>query len=184
MCAPRQALAQRKEATVRSVKQLNQFGDTIVEVLIVTAVLGLVLAGSYAIASRSLKGMRASQERGEALKLAEAQIESIKTAVAAKTPGVVQHSQNLFCLKLPAATPAEAAPHKFSLPAKVTQPIENDDFGRYPEACKSGIYHIAVEPTLVAGRGNYAVYVRWDGIGSIGRQEVVLRYRLAPQEDD
>lgn len=165
-------------------KRLNQVGDTIVEVLIVTAVLGLVLAGSYAIASRSLKGMRASQERGEALKLAEGQIESIKTAVAAKTPDVIQHEKNLFCLKLPAATPAEAAPHKFTGPPKVTQPVESDDFGRYPDACKNGIYHIAVEPTIVDGRGNYAVYVRWDGIGGIGRQEVIMRYRLAPQEDD
>ncbi len=161
------------------VKKLNQAGDTIVEVLIVTAVLGLVLAGSYAIASRSLKGMRASQERGEALKLAEGQIESIKTAVAAGTPGVVQYgARNVFCLDLS----KRAAPYAFPSPDTVTQPIANDDFTRYPQECVRGLYHIAVEPSIVDERGNYAVYVRWDGIGDIGRQEVILRYRLTEED--
>lgn len=159
--------------------RLNQAGDTIVEVLLVTAVLGLVLAGSYAIASRSLKGMRQAQERGEALKLAEGQIESIKTAVAAGTNGVLESGSNLFCLNLP----ADQNPHPFTGAQSVTQPIASDDFSRYPAACRKGLYHIAVEQNLVDARGNYVVYVRWDGLNGL-RQEVVMRHRLAPVEDD
>lgn len=57
----------------------NKRGDTIVEVLIALAVLGSVLVGGYSIATRSINSVRASQERGEALKVAEGQIEQLRS---------------------------------------------------------------------------------------------------------
>lgn len=53
-------------------------GDTIIEVLIVIAIITLVLGGAYTTTNRSLQATRAAQERGNALKLAETQIEQIK----------------------------------------------------------------------------------------------------------
>lgn len=53
-------------------------GDTIVEVLLALAVLGSVIVGAYSIATRSLNGVRVAQERSEATKIAEGQIESLK----------------------------------------------------------------------------------------------------------
>jgi Tfp pilus assembly protein PilV len=59
-------------------KRLNNRGDTIVEVMISLAVLGMVIGVSYGTATRSLRGMRMAQERSEALKLAESKVESIR----------------------------------------------------------------------------------------------------------
>lgn len=53
-------------------------GDTIVEVLLAIAITSVVLAGAYVAVSRSMKASRAAQERGEAVKVAEAQIEKLK----------------------------------------------------------------------------------------------------------
>lgn len=56
----------------------NQRGDTIVEVLIAIAIISLTLAGAYTSTNRSANMSRTAQERGEALKWAETQIEQIK----------------------------------------------------------------------------------------------------------
>jgi len=63
----------------------KQRGDTIVEVLIAIAIVSLVLAGAYVTTNRSLLATRSAQERSNALKNAEAQIEQIK-GLAATNP--------------------------------------------------------------------------------------------------
>lgn len=60
----------------------NNKGDTIVEVLIAIAISGLILAGSFVSANRSSQITRTAQERGEALKIAEAQVERIRIGAA------------------------------------------------------------------------------------------------------
>ena len=55
----------------------QQRGDTIVEVLIAVAILAFVVTSASATTTRSSSTVRASQERGEALKLAQSQIEYI-----------------------------------------------------------------------------------------------------------
>ncbi len=62
----------------------DQRGDTIVEVLICLAIMGMVVASSYAIANRSQVGIRNSQERAEATKLAEMQVERVRQGVIEK----------------------------------------------------------------------------------------------------
>jgi type II secretory pathway pseudopilin PulG len=57
-------------------------GDTIVEFMLALSVLGLIIVGGYSIATRSLNGVRVSQERGEALKIAEAQIETVRQKIS------------------------------------------------------------------------------------------------------
>jgi type II secretory pathway pseudopilin PulG len=56
----------------------QQTGDTIIEVLLAIAVIGLVLTISYTTVNRSLRAARSAQEQTQALKLAESQIERIK----------------------------------------------------------------------------------------------------------
>lgn len=53
-------------------------GDTIVEVLISIAIIGAVIAGAYALASRSLREGVSAAEHGEAIKLVQNQIELLK----------------------------------------------------------------------------------------------------------
>jgi type II secretory pathway pseudopilin PulG len=54
-------------------------GDTIVEVLMSIAIVGAVIAGAYALASRSLAEGVSASEHSQAIKLAESQIEALKS---------------------------------------------------------------------------------------------------------
>lgn len=63
-------------------KYFKQRGDTIVEVLLAMAVIGMVLGVAYGIANRSVAIGRSAQERSEALKFAESQLELIKVYIA------------------------------------------------------------------------------------------------------
>src|SRR5262245_14367511 len=75
----------------------RQRGDTIVEVLIAIAVAGVVLAGAYVTSNRSLAATRAAQERSNALKLAEAQMEKIKS-LAISNPTALFAVSSAFCV--------------------------------------------------------------------------------------
>ena len=85
----------------------NQLGDTIVEVLIVIAVISLVMAGAYVTTNRSLLATRAAQERGNALKLAETQIEEIK-GLAATNPTALFGTTAPFCISKATSQPVAA----------------------------------------------------------------------------
>ncbi len=50
-------------------------GDTIIEVLLAMSIIGLVLGAAFGIANRSVQIGRDAQERTEALKIAESQLE-------------------------------------------------------------------------------------------------------------
>jgi len=65
----------------RRLLNLSQTGDTIVEVLLAIAVVSTVLGGAFVSTNHSLRGAQVSQERGEALKLTEAQLELLKAAL-------------------------------------------------------------------------------------------------------
>jgi type II secretory pathway pseudopilin PulG len=59
-------------------KALTRSGDTIVEVMIVLAVLGMAISISYATANRSLLNARQAQENSEASALVRSQLESLR----------------------------------------------------------------------------------------------------------
>lgn len=59
----------------------SQVGDTIIEVLISITVVSLVLAGAFVTSRRSTNAVRTAQERGEAIKYAESQVEQLRAAV-------------------------------------------------------------------------------------------------------
>lgn len=90
---------------------LRQRGDTIVEVLIAMTVIAMVLAGAYVTTNRSIQNTRSAQERGNALKLAEAQIEQLK-GVIATTPDAIFASaitNSPFCVYNNAPVPVANA---------------------------------------------------------------------------
>jgi type II secretory pathway pseudopilin PulG len=70
-------------------------GDTIIEVLFALAVLGAVLSSSYVVVSRNITANRISQERLEAVKIAESQMEKLQIR-ATSDPGVF--TSNNFCM--------------------------------------------------------------------------------------
>lgn len=58
--------------------RLGEAGDTLVEVLMAIAVLGMALAGAFVTTNHSLQATRGSQERENAMKLVESQLEQVK----------------------------------------------------------------------------------------------------------
>lgn len=134
----------------------NQRGDTIVEVLISIAVVSLVLSASYALANRSTQATRQSQERSEALKFAEEQMEKVKTYLSIS--GSDDIISDDFCI-----TGAGAS-------LNVTN-VASD-----PNACSKGPdnrYRMAVD---VDG-DTYRVSSTWDSIGG-GQDNLELVYRI------
>ncbi len=176
---------------------LNSAGDTIVEVLIAMAVLGAVLTGGYAIATSSLNGVRVSQERNEALKVAETQAEALRVQTGKITDRVVQASQlkeliisdnaatpypepngnNAFCMK---ATGDGTVKVKIANPASPTS---------FDPACKVGNgYNVVItnklthlEPSKPDGGPLQVIYninVYWDRSGGGVQQTLNLPYKV------
>jgi prepilin-type N-terminal cleavage/methylation domain-containing protein len=63
-------------------RTLSERGDTLVEVLIAIAVISLILGGAFVTTNRNLQNTRQAQERGNAQKLVESQIEQLKNVIA------------------------------------------------------------------------------------------------------
>jgi len=82
---------------LRTIK--DQRGDTIVEVLLAVAVLGAVLGGAFVAANRNSLVNRSSQERLEAVKVGEAQLERLKAmAASADSSSTIFSAPANFCI--------------------------------------------------------------------------------------
>jgi len=141
----------------------KQRGDTIIEVLLAMAVVGMVLGASFGTANRSLNIGRSAQERTVALKIAESQLELMK---ALNKNGISPPTSD-FCVV-----------------ASVFQPITDTSTGvpcsdLDSSAGGSGLYTIVISPPLAGG--SYQINVSWDRLGGSAfspRDEVNLYYRL------
>lgn len=148
----------------------SETGDTIIEVLIAVTVIGLSIGLAYGVANRSLKSARQSQERTEAVKLAEGQTEQLKALSYrddASDQGIFSVGQT-YCLKNGIK----------KVLSKTIGSLDSDDLNNYGE-CQlpwpSGLYKVAVVPKA---NNNFEVYVRWFGIGQLKKEEVKITYRL------
>ncbi len=132
-------------------QKLSSKGDTIVEVLIAIAIVSVVLAGAFAATRRSANATRTAQEQGEALKLAESQVELIKGAASSGNPNVI--STNDFCIIAATAS---------------LSPTNNC-------VTNNGIDYTTVV-THVAGTKDFVTKVTWDGLSGV-TNSVELDYR-------
>jgi type II secretory pathway pseudopilin PulG len=146
----------------------SQTGDTIVEVMLAIAVIGMVLGASYATATRALRTGRFAQEQTEALKLAESQVEQLKYIASLDiVPGTANDifngsaGQNEFCIR---------DDNSFSK-------VRLADTANYTSFCRgrSGLYDILIRYTSATGL--FHVTVEWDRIGTT-RGNVQVSYRL------
>jgi len=76
----------------------RQRGDTIVEVLISITVISMVLGGAYVTTNKSLISTRSAQERGNAIKLVESQIEQLKGVIATNPNAIFVSAPSPFCV--------------------------------------------------------------------------------------
>jgi len=135
--------------------KLKQRGDTIVEVLIATAVVSIVLTGAMSISNNSLKQIRAAQERSEAQAYAQSTVESLDQFISDNpTAGKDQD----FCI--------EVIDNKPSV----------KDVSDEASQCQFGIYKQVIRRSL--DRNVFTVTVFWDGVTG-NKQQLTLTYRTS-----
>ncbi len=145
---------------------LGSAGDTIVEVMIVLAVLGLAFSISYATATRGLAQSRNAEEHSQALGILSSQVELVRAQI---DQGGDVFRANPYCLTGSTQTPTNLGY------AAVPSSVESDDWSKYT-GCTSGLYHESV--TYDSSTGLFDLKVRWDGNGGLKRQQVELTYRV------
>ncbi|HSW37395.1 MAG TPA: hypothetical protein VLG37_03450 [Candidatus Saccharimonadales bacterium] len=150
----------------------NTAGDTIVEVLVVLAVVGMALGISYATANRSLAGARQAQEHSEALEYIQSQIEDLRVLAPNAT---ADPNKNIF---------GQTEPFCISDPSVATPivPLTDivlTDYTNYPASCVLGsFYHLAI--TYNSSDDSFTVSAIWDDVRGTGQDQVSLVYRLHP----
>lgn len=155
-------------------RRLDSRGDTIVEVLIAILVMSVILTGAFVSARRSQAGIRQSQERVEALKVAEAQLERIRYKARTGTGAELYTAPHTFCVDIA----------MFKHTVTGVQPLQSDSFSPsvYPIGCQaepSGVQFYS-HVTLDTATNTFTSITRWDGFGNIGKQEVRLSVRIDP----
>lgn len=149
---------------MNKLKRLTSQGDTIIEVMVVLAVLGLALSISYATASRSLTQARQAQENTEATTLAQTQIEQLRGnyQVTIDSSNYI-YANPYFCLNNGVRTNLIGTDVK--------------DYASYPPACKfhDDRYHVAIK---YDSPSTFTVTVVWDDLSGNDQSRVTLSYRL------
>jgi len=136
----------------------SQRGDTLVEVLASIAVIGVALAGGYALASHALRTGIDATQRSTALSLAQGQIEFLKNANINKTTDPAT---------IASYTPTDGQ----SFCINDTTAAKTSGVG-----CDFGQYTIAI--TYNDATKIFTIEPSWDRSSSIGRDEMTLYYKL------
>lgn len=152
----------------------RQQGETIIEVMVCLAVLGLVLGLSFASARRSLRSSQDAQERTVASQLAQSLIEVTKFQ-ATRTPTGAPGAALLF--------PAPGASGQFCISTEVSDDEEADmvPVAPSPAACDRGIYQARVEVNALLGTTlptyEYTARVQWESGVSGTTNQALMRYK-------
>lgn len=151
----------------------NNRGDTIIEVLVVLAVLGLAVSIAYATANRSLLNARQAQENTEATEIAQSQLETIHSLSA--DPNSRIYSAGLttrFCfLTSSPTTPSTAGcDNAFG---------NNNLYSVYDYNCSTDPG--ASPCTAITASNTFIVQVIWPDVADQGNDKVTLTYRVYPQ---
>ena len=148
----------------------KQRGDTIIEVMLVVAILGLAFSIAYATANTSVVKARNSQEHAEALQFMDSQVELLRTNLSANT--AVATSGHDFCMDTTTHTPPIAV-------KAVPTPISVCNVGvsnRYALTIKYESY-LYPPPTGVK-QDIYTIQVNWAGANNLGPQHEKITYKL------
>jgi prepilin-type N-terminal cleavage/methylation domain-containing protein len=148
----------------------NQAGDTIVEVMVVLAVLSLALGISYATADRSLLDSRQANQNSQATALLQSQIENLRTLApnpSTDASGYIFNAGQDFCID----SSGDVAPTTSALPSSS---CAFDVFGN------SIPTQILIDYQQTAGvtGGTFNLYASWPNIDGQGSDTVTLSYRL------
>ncbi|HEX7633092.1 MAG TPA: prepilin-type N-terminal cleavage/methylation domain-containing protein [Candidatus Saccharimonadales bacterium] len=155
-------------------KRRNQRGDTIVEVMIVLAVLGSAIGISYATANRSLLNARQAQESARATVIAQSQVEELR----ALAPISDSHNDNyIYSSALPFCLNRNNSGNVVRFDSAIV----------YPDNCKYDQttdfeYDVKITYDNTSGDDKFTISVVYADILGEGQDSVTLTYRV--HQDD
>lgn len=133
-----------------------QSGDTIVEVMLVLAVLGLAISLSYATANKSLKATRAAQENAQATALLQSQVELLRYLAP---NGTANAATNIF----------QAGPYCIDTTAYTIVTV--------PASCLfDNLYQVDITYSGAA-TDTFTLHAGWPDVSGQGTDAVTLSYR-------
>lgn len=145
-------------------------GDTIIEVLISIAIIGLALGAGYTLSNRSFHTGVGAVERSEALALAQGQVEFLKDAQLSGNMGTVQvfasdpANQQTLCFNTTTGTKVSTA----TLPSNT-----------YTNTCKGIDGRYDVNITYNTPLPNvFNILVAWTAFGGNGQDQLTLYYKV------
>lgn len=155
----------------------KQRGDTIIEVLIAVAVLGAILGGSFAVASRSLNVSQQAQERSEATKVIESQLELLRFNSATVVAGSYPTG---FCFNQ-AVNPPSIQPLNTTPPTSAGS--DGLSTSTYTAICQrntggGATYNIGIFKQAGGAGNTFTIQVRWFKVGGNGVEEAKIAYAL------
>ena len=167
---------------ITRLKKVTSAGDTIVEVMIVLAVLGLAFSTSYAIANKGLQQSRNAEEHSEALGIINSQVELLRSVFAKQAGGTLPISPNPFCLASPTTTNSANFTSIITGVNKFNENIATDNLtpATYPVPCtQNNLYNVSIVNRSAGPDGGlFDFRVRWEGLGTLGRQQEELTYKI------
>ncbi|HEY5442286.1 MAG TPA: type II secretion system protein [Candidatus Saccharimonadales bacterium] len=162
--------------SIKPFKRGDHRGDTIVEVIIVLAILGSAISISYATANRSLLDARQAQEASQATELIQSQLESLRTMadnpkldnLGNPDPNYIfPPAQQPFCLVVD-----NTGTSNIHFPADPGAPCHLNN-----------LYDITItyHPSgLVPVGGAFTITATWDDVEGQGQDTASLAYNLYP----
>jgi hypothetical protein len=155
----------------------NNHGDTIIEVLVSIAALSLILSVSYALTNRNTQTFRQAQERGEALKATESQIELLRHYLSTNDPSrVVPPNGAVFCMVRNDVTGAVSfVDFGAATPPDNAQADNFSTFSTRP-GCVSGLYN----RYIVRNGDTFTAHTRWFSATGNNIDESTMAYRTYP----
>jgi prepilin-type N-terminal cleavage/methylation domain-containing protein len=144
---------------IKQTIQIGRRGDTIVEVLIAVAIIGVILVGAYHISNNSNIAVRDSQEHSQALKLAETQLETLNSKGGITSPDT--------CFD-PSGTPVDGSAGR----------VCYYDSNNLNNCNAAFCFQVTITQPNLPADATYKIVVKWYSLNG-GSNYVTLSYRVA-----
>jgi hypothetical protein len=171
---------------------LGQSGETIMEVMICIGIVGFMMTSAFTLSNRNQATSRASYERGEAVKIAESQMEKLRYYADKTGADLATISGTVFCIDDPATAGNGGVVKLSAISGPDDTDISHYEGVKYDsgatfschDSTSAGNFRYAIWPASKAGSKikpgspTYFIAVRWDSPANQGIDQVEMFYEI------